>query len=68
MDEELRKKCQALNDRAIYLTGLCEVLCTQSGETIAMGELGAAMELSWAYKALADMADRLADDLSEIAP
>ena len=57
-----------LQDAAIELTGLCEVLCSQMQETIGVGDFKGAQKLAWAYDCLASLAGKLARELSDAAP
>ena len=57
-----------LGDAAIELTGLCEVLCSQTQETIGAGEFKDAQKLAWSYDCLATLASKLARALSDAAP
>ena len=57
-----------LQDAAIELTGLAEVLCSQTQETIGAGDFRNAQKLAWAYDCLASLAEKLARELSDAAP
>ncbi len=57
-----------LQDAAIELTGLAEVLCSQTQETIGAGNFQNAQKLAWAYDCLASLAGKLARELSDAAP
>lgn len=58
----------ALQDASIELTGLAEVLCSQTQETIGVGDFRSAQKLAWAYDCLASLAEKLARGLSDAAP
>jgi hypothetical protein len=65
---EIDHTVDRLQNAAIELTGLCEVLCSRLQETIGMGDFRKAQSLSWSYDCLAVLAEKLARELSDAAP
>jgi hypothetical protein len=68
MTEQSTRIGAELNDQAVQITGLAESLCFVSGETIVTNDFSRAMQLAWAYEALAETAQVLASRLKEVAP
>lgn len=61
----LKKKPHQLNEIAIYLAGLAEILQQQLDNAQHTGGIEDALNLSWAYKALGQMANDLAEQIAE---
>lgn len=61
------KQPHKLNDDAIVLAGLAETLQRRFDEAHHEGGIDDAMNLSWAYEALAQLAKTLADNISDYA-
>jgi len=57
-----------LNDIAIYVAGLAEVLQQKLDEAQHRKGVEDAMNISWAYNALGQMANDLAEQISQYAP
>ncbi len=72
VDVDIRKMLDEmmgpLQDAAIQLTGLCEVLCLHTQETIGRGDFTEAQNLAWSYECLAALAGKFAQELSDAAP
>ncbi len=57
-----------LYDKAVRLEGLAASLCLLSCETISCGNFRDAQQLAWSYECLAELANSLANELSDAAP
>ncbi len=62
------KEPYKLNDVAIYIAGLAEVLQEQLDEAQHCTGIEGALNLSWSYKALAELASDLAEQIGHYAP
>lgn len=62
------KEPYKLNDVAIYIAGLAEVLQAQLDNAQHCTGIDEALNLSWSYKALAELASDLAEQIGHYAP
>lgn len=70
VDEQLEPALRSQNDlinTAIHLTGLAEVLLDALANAASGEEIKGAANIAWGYNALAELANKLADDISDYA-